>query len=68
MAKGFYFVKPIKKDGQVIDAKVYKTKPDNQAIEQIFDRVIGKPTENLDIMSGGEKIEGFNYIMPKNET
>ena len=68
MAKGFYFVKPIKKDGQVIDAKIYKTKPDNRAIDSMLNRGIGKPTENLDIMSGGEKIEGFNYIMPKNET
>jgi len=68
VAKGVYFLKPIKKDGKVIDVKVYKTKPDNQAIEQIFDRVIGKSTENLDLTSAGEKIEGFTYIVPKNET
>lgn len=62
LAKGAYILKPIRKDGEIIDAKVYKSKPDNTALEDIFNRILGKVKEKMDITSGGEKLLDYEQI------
>ena len=63
LAKGIWAQKIIGK-GIV---KVYKEKPDSNSLEYLFSMVVGKPKENLDITSKGEKIKGFDYIQPKKD-
>ena len=40
---------------------------DVRAIELLLNRAFGRPSESVDITSGGEKVVGFNYIMPKED-
>ena len=41
--------------------------PDIRAIDSLISRAYGKPSESLDITSGGEKVVSFNYIPPKED-
>lgn len=41
--------------------------PDNRALDSLFNRTYGKPTDNIDIKSGGEPITGIQYIVPKGD-
>ena len=38
--------------------------PDNSAIDSILDRTFGKPVQNVDMKSDGQRINGFTYIQP----
>lgn len=40
-------------------------KGDVQAIKEINDTLYGKVSDNIDVTSGGEKLMGINYIIPK---
>jgi hypothetical protein len=42
-------------------------KGDTRAIDLLWQRGYGRPTETLDITSGGEKVIGFTYIAPKQD-
>lgn len=61
LAKGVYVMKDIKRgaDGKIIEAKVYKTKPDSQSLEYLLSVVVGKPTEKIEqeitVRKGGIK-------------
>ena len=50
LAKGIYVMKDIKRgaDGKIIEAKVYRTKPDSQSLEYLLSIVVGKPTEKIE--------------------
>ena len=49
LAKGVYVIKPVKDSkGNIIDAKVYKEKPDARALEHLFSMTLGKPTEKIE--------------------
>lgn len=42
-------------------------RPDNRALDSLFDRVFGKAINNLDIKSDGKELKtitGINYILP----
>jgi len=52
LANGVYVIKPIRQAGRVVDVKVYKEKPDSQSLEYLFNMVVGKPKENLDLNLG----------------
>ena len=49
LAEGVFVIKPIKVNGVVVDAKVYKEKPDRQSLEYLFSIVVGKPKENINL-------------------
>ena len=43
-------------------------RPDNRALDSLFDRVFGKSVNNIDVKSDGKELKtvvGFNYIVPK---
>ena len=63
-AKGIWY-EELTREGKKL---IYQMRPNVKAATLLIEHTIGKPTENLDIMSAGEKIEGFTYIVPKNET
>ena len=51
----------------ILDALILKCEQnDLQAIKEALDRLIGKPQQNVDMTTGGEKIGGFNFT--KNES
>lgn len=52
LANGVYVMKPVVQNGKVIDVKVYKEKPDGQALEYLFSLMIGKPKDEVE-HSGG---------------
>lgn len=41
---------------------------DMKAIRVIWNYLDGLPKQSVDITSAGEKIEGFNYIIPKDDS
>lgn len=41
--------------------------PDWKAGDALLNRALGKATEHIDVKSDGEKINGFTYVVPKNE-
>jgi len=65
LAKGIYIMKPIKQGGKIVDVKIYKQKPDQKSLEYLFNVVVGRPTQPIDITSKGEKITGWDIIKPK---
>ncbi len=48
LAKGIYVLKPVVENGQVVDAKVYKDKPDGGALEYLFSMRVGKPKDQVE--------------------
>ena len=50
LAEGVFVMKPVKVGGVVVDVKVYKEKPDGQALEYLFSMVVGRPTDKLQII------------------
>lgn len=59
-------------EGDYDEAKDYyfitTERPDNRALDSLFDRVFGKSVNNLDLKSDGKELKaitGFNYILPE---
>jgi hypothetical protein len=48
LANGVYVMKPVVQNGKVVDVKVYKEKPDGQALEYLFSMMIGKPKDEVE--------------------
>lgn len=48
LAKGIYVLKPVIVEGKVVDAKVYKEKPDGGALEYLFAMRVGKPKDEVE--------------------
>ena len=59
-AKG-HFIQVKTKEGET---KVYKKSPDVTALKEIHDRVWGKPKQEVDLTSKGERLEG-NESLPE---
>jgi hypothetical protein len=49
LGRGVYVLKPVIVDGKVVDAKVYKEKPDGQALEYLFSLMVGDPKKYLEL-------------------
>jgi len=49
LAEGVFVMKPVKVGGVIVDVKVYKEKPDGQALEYLFSMVVGRPMDKLEV-------------------
>lgn len=57
--------KAIARKGKINDALLDKAETgDVPAIREVMDRTVGKVISAVDITTKGEKIDGFNYIVP----
>lgn len=67
--KEYLIEQVIKEKKPLIAALIKRGKAgDVSAIRDIFDRILGRAKESVDLTSGGEKITGIEYVVPKNET
>jgi len=48
LASGVFVMKPVVIDGKVVDVKVYKEKPDGNALEYLFSMMVGKPKDEME--------------------
>lgn len=48
LARGVFVLKPVVENGVVVDARVYKEKPDGGALEYLFAMRVGKPKDEVE--------------------
>lgn len=64
----FLVAEVAKKKGPLVKALIEKgLTGDIPALKEIHDRALGKSKESLDITTKGEKVTGFQYVVPKDE-
>lgn len=52
---------------RIVARHMLEARDNDRLFNMLLDRAFGKPKQQTDITSGGEKIEGFNYIPPSDE-